>query len=124
MRIAALSCAPVLTGCSGPVAPPDPSPDSGIPTPPRNQDNTEGGLCCQITYNFHDEPFWNDRRYRCLGPDEPAEPFNPPFVCNVTFEGECGGDTGLTCRTCFDPDCVVGSRCRDVNGTGTVLPCR
>lgn len=123
MRIAALVCALVLTGCYDIV---DVSGiDAGSDAPaPRNQTNTEGGLCCQITHNFHDEPFWNDRRYRCLGPDEPAEPFNPPFVCNVTFEGECGGDTGLTCLTCFDPACVVGSRCRDVNGTGTVLPCR
>lgn len=122
MRITVLAFTLILTGCYDVVdVPGDAGPDVEAP---RNDLNTPGGLCCQITNNFHDEPFWNNGFYRCVHPGDKADPFNPPYICNVTFDGECDVDGGPACLTCFDPDCVVGMRCRDVNGTGTVIPCR
>ncbi len=99
--------------------------DAGVEAapPPRNEANTDGGICCQITNNFQNDPIWNNGFYTCVLPDAALQPFNPPWICNVTFDGQCGGDSGLDCLTCFDPTCVVGMRCLDVNGTGTVIPC-
>lgn len=113
-----------LGGCY--YSPDAPIPDGGSSdaATPRNDDNTDGGLCCQITNNFTDEPFWNYGFYTCMHPGEPLKPFNPPWICNVTFDGQCDGDSGVQCMTCFEPSCVVGLRCRDVNGTGTVIPCK
>lgn len=95
--------------------------DAGLP---RNQDNTDGGICCQITHRYPNGPDWMSGFYRCVEPGDPPDPFNPPWICNSTFEGQCGGDTGLECLTCVDTTCVVGMRCRDVDGTGTVVPCK
>ena len=77
---------------------------------PRNQDNTDGGLCCSVTYKYPNGPDWMSGFYYCVTPDSPANPFNPPWICNSTFEGECGDGTGHECLTCFDPKCVVGRR--------------
>lgn len=100
-----------------------PCPDSSTDATARNNDNTPGGLCCQITNNFVDDPFWNSGFYTCVLQDAPRDPFNPPWICGTTYEGTCGDD-GPPCLTCYEPTCVVGMRCRGVNGTGTVIPCK
>jgi len=113
-----------MSGCSGNIDTnlfSDASSDVAVP---RNDDNTDGGLCCQITNNFQDIPIWNYGFYTCMHTGEPLKAFNPPWICNVTFDGFCGEDSGVECMNCFDPSCVVGLRCRDVNGTGTVIPCK
>ena len=116
-----------LAGCSDNAEPSSSSSSSDAGSdaaPPRNDENTDGGLCCQITNNFQDIPIWNYGFYTCMHTGEPLKAFNPPWICNVTFDGFCGEDSGVECMNCFDPSCVVGLRCRDVNGTGTVIPCK
>lgn len=85
--------------------------------------NPDSGLCCQITNNFTNDPYWHSGRYDCLPPDAALQPFDPPWVCQVNEAGMCGGNTGLTCLSCDQPACVVGLSCLGVNGTGIVLPC-
>lgn len=114
----------ILAGCSDATSSPVVVTDAGTEATPQNNDNTDGGLCCSITHKFPNGPDWMSGFYYCVTPNTPLNPFNPPWICNSTLEGQCGGDTGLECLTCFDPKCVVGMTCRDVDGTGTVTPCK
>lgn len=114
----------VLVGCSADATQTCDYDGGAETSPPRNEDNTDGGLCCFITNNQDPSSMWAYGFYTCRLPGDPLDPNNPPWICNVTFDGQCGGDSGLDCLTCFDPTCVVGMRCLDVNGTGSVIPCQ
>ena len=77
-----------------------------------------GSKCCQVTADFTDDPYWQNGLYQC------DSPRSVPWVCNVNSAGMCGGSTGLTCLTCDDFLCVIGSSCLGFNGTGTVTDCQ
>jgi hypothetical protein len=86
-----------------------PSNDAGGDVP-AEAPTSDGGLCCQVTHDFTDDPYWQDCRFACM----PADAASPdlPWVCNL------GSPT-----TCQDPACLSGSTCQAFNGTGIVLPC-
>jgi hypothetical protein len=96
---------------------PDAGVETGTHTPP-------SGLCCQITNNETDSAIWNSGRYSCLPDDAALQPFDPPWICNVSPKtGDCAQDSGYECLTCDQTACVTGMSCLGVNGTGIVLPC-
>ncbi len=86
------------------------------------EDEITHELCCKITKNDTDSWLWNNRTYTCVQPDAQLDPFNPPWLCNVSEAGECGSGSTYECHTCFE-SCVAGMNCLGVNGTGIVVTC-
>jgi hypothetical protein len=91
--------------------------DVGTHSPP-------SGICCQITHNETDSVLWNNRRYPCLPDDAGLDPFDPPWVCNVSpVSGDCAPDSTYECLSCDQTACVTGMYCVGANGTGVVVAC-
>lgn len=103
-----------LAACQSPVI-------DGLDAEPVDAGTQE--LCCKITKNDTDSSLWNNRTYTCVKRDAQLDPFNPPWLCNVSQSGECGAGSSYECHTCFE-GCVEGMNCLGVNGTGIVVNCQ
>ena len=123
---AALVC---VVGCSGNYGslsnpPPDdlgPGPDA---SPPQDAHPYMGPICCQVMHDTVDDPVWNMGLYGCDTDGGLSVGTEAPWVCNVNDAGLCGGNTGIECLSCDQPQCHVGMACLGVNGTGTVTDCQ
>lgn len=107
---------------------------SASPGSPSNPDASDDGLqdahpylgptCCQVTADFTDDPYWHNGLYACDTDGGLSVGTEAPWVCNVNATGMCGGDSGLTCLSCNQPECTVGMACLGFNGTGVVTDCQ